>query len=124
MQEEAAAIAVQSNRLPEKSGLWSKTKAFVLQILGQFSTISFWMELLRTVTHEAITSIIIAFGGSLLWYGREKSNKSISSTITGAAGPAPSAAMKAFGGPTPYQPSSGYPVAPRTTGDTRFPGFG
>ena len=83
----------------------------------------------KTIVQEAITTFLMALGGSLVWYGKTRRNKEVA-TATGGVGGGGEAASKAFGGgfspnPTFFNSSNStnYPAPVSPTGDNRYPGF-
>ena len=105
-----------------------RRESFVVAVFGQFLDPTFWRDLFKTVVSEMVSSFLMALGGSLLWYGKERRNQKIADI--GASAPAQSpVASKAFGyTPTPsyqgYTPSYTPPPPAQASGDVRFPGFG
>lgn len=102
-------------------------KTWFQEIFGQFLTAAFWKDVLKQIVHESVTAFFMAFGGTLYYYGKKRSNPEIANARSGiGVPPANPTTERAFGGyqPAPtYQPSSSYPVA-TSQGDQRFPGFG
>lgn len=100
----------------------------VREIFGQFATREFWKELSKTLVQEAITTFLMALGGTLVWYGKSRRNKDVANTSAGV-GNTGEVSSKAFGGGFAPNPSffsnSGpsYPAPTSPTGDNRYPGF-
>lgn len=106
----------------QEGGQMQKRGAFK-EIFGQFVTPAFWRELAKNLVHEFFSMALMAFGGTLYWYGKTRRNKDVetaSSSIGGASGGGIS--ERAFGGES-YRPATAFPVRPNPSGDTRFPGF-
>jgi hypothetical protein len=115
-------LGMSGERLPVKKG-------FFREVFGQFLTAMFWRELAKTIIHEMVTAFFMALGGSLLWYGKKKSNpetKDIreSGGINTArpVSPASSAFSQSFS-PTPDFSRPTYPT-PMSHDNAVFPGFG
>ena len=105
-----------------------KKKGALAEVFGQFATREFWRELAKTLVQEAITTFLMALGGTLVWYGRSRRNKDVATTTGGMGGGGE--ASKAFGNgfsPNPSffssQQGSNYPVPSNPSGDQRYPGF-
>lgn len=106
--------------------------SFVSAVFGQLKDPNFWVDLVRVVLSEALNAFLMAFGGSLLYYGSQRRDtklQNITATATGTQVGSSPVAQRAFGGaysPNPsYQPSQSYPVPiSQPAGDARFPGFG
>lgn len=102
-----------------------KGRGLVKDLFGQFATRAFWKDMFKTLVQEAVTTFLMALGGTLVWYGRQRRNKDVASA-TGSVGES-EMAKKAFGGefsPSPsFRPSTAFPVPTNPTGDARFPGF-
>jgi len=106
-----------------------KKKGALAEVFGQFATRKFWKEVLKTLVQEAIFTFLMAFGGTVYWYGKKGKNKDVEAT-TGVIGGGGEATSKAFGNgysPNPSffsgSSSGNFPVAVSPGGDNRYPGF-
>ena len=122
------AVPQQPRQLPAHTGTSGSIRRFIGEVFGQFLTTAFWKELFKSIVHQAFTSFLMALGGTLVWYGKQKANKDINDTIAGTGGMGTNGTVvsKAFGGSSypSYSSPPGYPVSHRPAGDSRFPGFG
>lgn len=98
-------------------------RGVIKEIFGQFVTTAFWKELAKTLAHEFFSMALMAFGGTLYWYGKTRKNKDVETSAPGIGGGGIS--DRAFGGgnESSYRPSTAFPVRPNPAGDNRFPGF-
>lgn len=104
-----------------------KKESFMSEVFGQFIQPAFWRDLAKTLVSEIVSSLLMALGGGLFWYGKERKDKrlgDISNTITNS-----NVTQKAFGsgGFTPsntYQPSTpSYNMPSTFNQNNSFPGF-
>ena len=101
--------------------------SFVREVFGQFMQPAFWRDLTRLIVSEMVSSFLMALGGTLLYYGKEKKDKRVSE-IGNTVNVGSNATQKAFG--NGYQPNNTYQPAspsynmPSTFNQNNsFPGF-